>query len=61
VLNACKIELKTNRYSDKRYRMQKLEEQLVNEENSKLARIIATSIEINSNPNFMHFVMLDQI
>lgn len=41
--------------------MQKLEEQLVHEENSKLARIIATSIDINSNPNFMHLVMLDQI
>jgi hypothetical protein len=41
--------------------MQKLEEQLVYEENSKLARIIATSIDINSNPNFMHLVMLDQI
>lgn len=61
VLNACKVQLKTNRYSDRRYRMQKLEEQLVHEENSKLARILSTSIEINSNPNFMHLVLLDQI
>lgn len=33
----------------------------MHEENIKLSRIIGTSIEINSNPNFMQFVMLDQI
>jgi hypothetical protein len=38
-----------------------LEEQLVHEENSTLAKIIHNSIAINSNPSFMHLVLLDQI